>query len=224
MKHSLVENDLTVVSIFVNPAQFAPHEDLATYPRTLSNDLSLLSTLEYQPVDAISSRTPSAVFVPSAKDMYPSGISQDVAEQKGTFVEVKGYGDKMEGRSRPTFFRGVATAVAKLFNIVQVRTVLGVIVADECSSVASQPMRTSVRRTYSKRSSCAILLAICTSLTPRPAGCISSPPGVTLKMASLFLRATYTSTLPSANEPPYSTLPFRKPHACGPPGQASGKS
>jgi len=119
VKHSLVENDLTVVSIFVNPAQFAPHEDLATYPRTLPNDLALLSTLEYQPSGAISPRTPSAVFVPSVKDMYPSGISQDVADQKGTFVEVKGYGDKMEGRSRPTFFRGVATAVVKLFNIVQ---------------------------------------------------------------------------------------------------------
>ena len=117
---------MTVVSIFVNPAQFAPHEDLATYPRTLPHDLSLLSTLEYQLADANSSRTPSAVFVPSAKDMYPSGISQDVAEQKGTFVEVKGYGEQMEGRSRPTFFRGVATVVTKLFNIIQVRPVLSV--------------------------------------------------------------------------------------------------
>lgn len=119
VKRSLVENDLTVVSIFVNPAQFAPHEDLATYPRTLLHDLSLLSTLECQPTDVHPSRTPSAVFVPSVKDMYPSGISQDVAEQTGTFVEVKGYGEQMEGRSRPTFFRGVATVVAKLFNIIQ---------------------------------------------------------------------------------------------------------
>jgi len=51
--------------------------------------------------------------------MYPSGISQDVSQQKGTFVEVKGYGEQMEGRSRPTFFRGVATVVTKLFNIIQ---------------------------------------------------------------------------------------------------------
>lgn len=120
MKRSLAENELTVVSIFVNPAQFAPHEDLASYPRTLPNDLSLLSALEYQPPDLHDTpRTPSAVFVPSVKDMYPSGISQDVSEQKGTFVEVKGYGDQMEGRSRPSFFRGVATVVTKLFNIVQ---------------------------------------------------------------------------------------------------------
>jgi pantoate--beta-alanine ligase len=53
--------------------------------------------------------------------MYPSGISQDVGEQKGTFIEVKGYGQQMEGRSRPTFFRGVATVVTKLFNAVEVR-------------------------------------------------------------------------------------------------------
>jgi len=119
VKHSLAENDLTVVSIFVNPAQFAPHEDLATYPRTLPHDLSLLSTLVYQPLGVNSLRTPSAVFVPSVKDIYPSGISQDVAEQKGTFIEVKGYGEQMEGRSRPTFFRGVATVVTKLFNIIQ---------------------------------------------------------------------------------------------------------
>ena len=122
MKHSLAENDLTVVSIFVNPAQFAPHEDLATYPRTLSQDLNLLSALEYKPADpSHASRTPSAVFLPSVKDMYPSGIKQGVSEQKGTFVEVKEYGEQMEGSSRPTFFRGVATVVTKLFNIIQVR-------------------------------------------------------------------------------------------------------
>ena len=223
VKRSLAENELTVVSIFVNPAQFAPSEDLATYPRTLPHDLSLLSSLKYLPIDTHSSRTPSAVFLPSVKDMYPSGISQDVAEQKGTFVEVKGYGEQMEGRSRPTFFRGVATVVTKLFNIIQVRTVPGVNVGDECSSrVISQPMRTSARRTSSRRSSCAALLAICTSLTPRPVGCTSSPPRVTPQMASLSLRAMYTSLLPSANELPHSTRPSRRPHAHGPPGQASG--
>lgn len=123
MNRSLAENDLTVVSIFVNPAQFAPHEDLATYPRTFPQDLNLLSSLEHKPADPPHApRTPSAVFLPSVKDMYPSGISQDVSQQKGTFVEVKGYGEQMEGRSRPMFFRGVATVVTKLFNIVQVRT------------------------------------------------------------------------------------------------------
>jgi pantoate--beta-alanine ligase len=66
-------------------------------------------------------RKASAVFLPQVQDMYPSGISQDISAQKGTFVEVKGYGHQMEGASRPTFFRGVATVVTKLFNAVQVR-------------------------------------------------------------------------------------------------------
>ena len=121
MKRSLAENDLTVLSIFVNPAQFAPHEDLATYPRTLPHDLKLLSALSHPVPNSSRPRVPSAVFVPSVLEMYPSGISQDVGNQTGTFVEVKGYGEQMEGQSRPTFFRGVPTVVAKLFNIIQVR-------------------------------------------------------------------------------------------------------
>ncbi|ETW78666.1 hypothetical protein HETIRDRAFT_240083, partial [Heterobasidion irregulare TC 32-1] len=119
VKRSLAENDLTVLSIFVNPAQFAPHEDLATYPRTLPHDLKLLSALSHPVPNSSRPRAPSAVFVPSVPEMYPSGISQDVENQTGTFVEVKGYGEQMEGQSRPTFFRGVATVVAKLFNIIQ---------------------------------------------------------------------------------------------------------
>ena len=122
VKRSLAENDHTVVSIFVNPAQFAPHEDLGTYPRTLPRDLELLENVTV-PVHAgsiLTTRTTSAVFAPSVLEMYPSGIVQNVAEQKGTFIEVKGYGHQMEGVSRPTFFRGVATVVTKLFNVIQV--------------------------------------------------------------------------------------------------------
>jgi pantoate--beta-alanine ligase len=114
VKKSLEDNDLTVLSIFVNPAQFAPHEDLLTYPRTLTQDMEKLNALRW------SGKTASAVFLPSVKEMYPSGIVQEVENQRGTFVEVKGYGHQMEGRSRPTFFRGVATVVAKLFNVVEV--------------------------------------------------------------------------------------------------------
>ncbi|KAJ7576982.1 Pantoate-beta-alanine ligase [Mycena floridula] len=113
VQESLAQNDLTVLSIFVNPAQFAPHEDLTTYPRTLVHDLELLEAQK------IASRNVSAVFLPTVQEMYPSGISQDVTSQLGTFVEVKGYGDQMEGKSRPTFFRGVATVVTKLFNAIQ---------------------------------------------------------------------------------------------------------
>ncbi|KAF7798695.1 hypothetical protein EIP86_009919 [Pleurotus ostreatoroseus] len=119
VRHSLAENDLTVVSIFVNPAQFAPHEDLATYPRTLEHDLKVLNELEARPNTELI-RTPSALFLPNVYEMYPSGISQDLNEQKGTFVEVKGFSHQMEGKTRPNFFRGVATVVTKLFNIIQV--------------------------------------------------------------------------------------------------------
>lgn len=125
VKRSLAENDLTVLSIFVNPAQFAPHEDLASYPRTLPEDLRVLSALSVAVPNPSSpglsmTRKASAVFVPNASEMYPSGISQDVNTQRGTFVEVKGYDHQMEGQSRPTFFRGVATVVTKLFNVIEV--------------------------------------------------------------------------------------------------------
>lgn len=114
VRHSLTENDLTVVSIFVNPTQFAPHEDLSSYPRTLPQDLAALEAIQVP-----SERSPSAVFLPTVDVMYPSSVSQVVQEQKGTFVEVKGFGALMEGAARPTFFRGVATVVTKLFNAVQ---------------------------------------------------------------------------------------------------------
>ncbi|EAU90437.2 pantothenate synthetase [Coprinopsis cinerea okayama7 len=117
VRRSLTDNDLTVVSIFVNPAQFAPHEDLATYPRTLPTDLKLLEATTTSSDKEI--KTPSAVFAPTVKEMYPSGIVLNVSEQKGTFIEVKGYSHQMEGMTRPTFFRGVATVVTKLFNIIQ---------------------------------------------------------------------------------------------------------
>jgi len=62
--------------------------------------------------------------LPTVKEMYPSGIVQNVDAQKGTFIDVKGYGHQMEGQSRPTFFRGVATIVTKLFNAIEVRLIL----------------------------------------------------------------------------------------------------
>ncbi|KAF9447724.1 pantothenate synthetase [Macrolepiota fuliginosa MF-IS2] len=127
VRRSLAENDLTVLSIFVNPAQFAPHEDLATYPRTLEHDIVALAPVSFSSFNHTNGtvhpgpiiRQPSAIFLPNAKEIYPSGITQDVSAQKGTFVEVKGYSHQMEGKSRPTFFRGVATVVTKLFNVIQ---------------------------------------------------------------------------------------------------------
>ena len=91
--------DATVVSIFVNPTQFAPNEDLAKYPRTFEADRE---ALEREGVDLL--------FAPSAAEMYPAGAS--------TWVEVAGLGDRGEGASRPGHLRGVATIVSKLFHIV----------------------------------------------------------------------------------------------------------
>ncbi|KAI9335462.1 Pantoate-beta-alanine ligase [Obelidium mucronatum] len=100
--------DRVVASIFVNPAQFAPTEDLDRYPRTFEADVQLLATVG---VDA--------VFSPAVKEMYPAGIVLDVSKQTGAFVEVKGKSHMLEGSIRPHFFRGVATVVTKLFNVIQ---------------------------------------------------------------------------------------------------------
>jgi pantoate--beta-alanine ligase len=93
-------NPAVAVSIFVNPTQFAPNEDLASYPRDESRDLQLL---EREGVDA--------VFAPPAAEMYPDRFS--------TWVGVEALTARLEGASRPTHFRGVTTIVLKLLNVVQ---------------------------------------------------------------------------------------------------------
>ncbi|KAF9390057.1 pantothenate synthase [Podila verticillata] len=103
------ECDAVVVSIFVNPAQFAPHEDLDQYPRTFDSDYASL----------VESKACSAILLPKVTEMYPVGITLDRNQQRGAFVEVQGLSHQMEGIPRPHFFRGVATVVTKLFNIVQ---------------------------------------------------------------------------------------------------------
>ncbi|MGA8270482.1 MAG: pantoate--beta-alanine ligase [Candidatus Sulfotelmatobacter sp.] len=92
--------DVVAASIFVNPAQFGPTEDLAKYPRTFERDRELLEK-----------ESVAFLFVPSVEEMYPAG---DV-----TWVTVDGLSDKLDGRSRPGHFRGVATVVAKLFHVVE---------------------------------------------------------------------------------------------------------
>ncbi|KAF9907265.1 pantothenate synthase [Linnemannia zychae] len=103
------ECDAVVVSIFVNPAQFAPHEDLDQYPRTFDTDYASL----------VSTNACAAILLPKVSEMYPVGITLDRSQQRGAFVEVQGLSHQMEGIPRPHFFRGVATVVTKLFNIVQ---------------------------------------------------------------------------------------------------------
>lgn len=94
--------DVVVVSIFVNPMQFDKADDLAAYPRTLDEDLSKLNGEGVE-----------VVFTPSADVMYPNGMDQH------SYVDVPGLSSVMEGASRPGHFRGVATVVSKLFNMVQ---------------------------------------------------------------------------------------------------------
>jgi pantoate--beta-alanine ligase len=94
--------DIVVVSIFVNPMQFDRADDLNNYPRTLEADLSKLTGEGVE-----------LVFTPTPEVMYPDGLD------KQTFVEVPGLSHMLEGASRPGHFRGVATIVTKLFNIVQ---------------------------------------------------------------------------------------------------------
>ena len=92
--------DVLVVSIFVNPTQFGPKEDFASYPRDLNQDESLLA---HENVDYI--------FAPEVTDIYPPGFS--------TYVTVEGLSEQLEGNSRHGHFRGVATVVAILLNIVR---------------------------------------------------------------------------------------------------------
>lgn len=108
---SLKDNDRTILSIFVNPSQFAPHEDLDSYPRNLDSDLAKLT-------DKFTKKPVDAVFVPKVSEMYPSGITLDREKQRGTFVTVEGVSEQLEGVTRPLFFRGVATIVTKLLNVV----------------------------------------------------------------------------------------------------------
>jgi pantoate--beta-alanine ligase len=100
VKQARAETNTVVVSIFVNPTQFGPSEDLAAYPRDIKRDLKLL---EQEKTDII--------FVPPEEEMYSAEFS--------TWVDVEGITEKLEGACRPGHFRGVATVVAKLFNIIQ---------------------------------------------------------------------------------------------------------
>jgi len=100
VRHARTETLSVIVSIFVNPTQFGPQEDFATYPRDPERDLALLEK-----------ENVGVVFMPSAQEMYPEGFSSSVA--------VEGITERLEGKPRPGHFMGVTTVVAKLFNIVQ---------------------------------------------------------------------------------------------------------
>lgn len=186
VRNSLAENDLTVMSIFVNPAQFAPHEDLATYPRTLPGDLKLLTAQSISVPDPASphaniTRKASALFLPTVQEMYPSGITQDVAAQKGTFIEVKGFGEQMEGKSRPTFFRGVATVVTKLFNAIEVGPGCSNSLSFFLIETFSQQTHILDKKTFSRLFFCDVSAETFSSPTPSQSISTSSlPPAIPL--------------------------------------------
>jgi pantoate--beta-alanine ligase len=100
VRRAKAENPTSVVSIFVNPTQFLPHEDYRSYPRDTDRDLKLLTAAGTD-----------IVFMPEPEDMYPAGYD--------TWVEPGRVTQRLEGASRPGHFRGVATVVTKLFNIVR---------------------------------------------------------------------------------------------------------
>jgi pantoate--beta-alanine ligase len=100
VRRAKAENETAVVSIFVNPMQFGPKEDFARYPRDPERDLTLLDK-----------EGTGLVFMPDAEEMYHQGFA--------TWVDVEKVTERLEGSTRPGHFRGVATVVAKLFNIVE---------------------------------------------------------------------------------------------------------
>jgi len=100
VRASKAECDVSVVWIYVNPSQFGPHEDLAKYPRTLQADLEKLATCDTE-----------FVMAPSDAEVYRPGHA--------TWVDVSGVAEPLEGRCRPGHFRGVATIVLKLLNMIQ---------------------------------------------------------------------------------------------------------
>lgn len=99
IRKSKLCTDFTVVSIFINPTQFAPHEDLENYPRNIERDSTMLLN---ENVDLL--------FIPSAKDIYPDNFQTYVSVEKITRI--------LEGESRPAHFKGVTTVVNILFNLV----------------------------------------------------------------------------------------------------------
>ncbi|KAI6362016.1 hypothetical protein MCOR25_006316 [Pyricularia grisea] len=114
------ENHHVVVSIYVNPAQFGLAEDLDSYPATWDADCALLRRLDRDLADDGGNLgRVTAVFAPTTPTMYPSGFPGQAPDSKGSFVTLTPVGELLEGRTRPTFFRGVATVCMKLFNIVQ---------------------------------------------------------------------------------------------------------
>lgn len=119
IRMAAADNSAVVVSIYVNPTQFGVHEDLDKYPKTWEKDCLMLRDLDRELAsDGGNMGKIAAVFAPTTATMYPSGSPTQEVDGHGSFVTITPVGSLLEGASRPTFFRGVATVCMKLFNIV----------------------------------------------------------------------------------------------------------
>ncbi|KAK5129544.1 hypothetical protein LTR08_003165 [Meristemomyces frigidus] len=112
------ENSEVFVSIYVNPTQFGVHEDLDSYPVTWDRDMTMLNKLDDE-LKAGGKGRITTIFAPSTKIMYPTLPPDSTIPGAGSFVNITPLATLLEGKSRPVFFRGVATVCMKLFNIVE---------------------------------------------------------------------------------------------------------
>ena len=119
IRQAAKENDQVYVSIYVNPTQFGVNEDLSSYPRTWDADNVKLEALSKEFEDDSRLGHMSIIFTPSTQDMYPCSPPSSELDGQGSFVTITPLSSRLEGASRPVFFRGVATVCMKLLNIVQ---------------------------------------------------------------------------------------------------------
>lgn len=118
VRQAAEENSHVFVTVYVNPTQFGVNEDLDSYPKTWDSDLAQLKELDEELEKAGKGRI-EAVFAPTTKAMYPTLPPDSTLPGTGSFVTITPLANLLEGKSRPVFFRGVATVCTKLFNIVE---------------------------------------------------------------------------------------------------------
>lgn len=123
VRRAAAENSKVFVSIYVNPTQFGVNEDLSSYPKTWESDLAQLSQLDEQLAAEGNSGRIEAIFAPNSHTMYPTLPPDSTLPGVGSFVTITPLANFLEGKSRPVFFRGVATVCMKLFNIVEAERV-----------------------------------------------------------------------------------------------------
>ncbi|KAG8929417.1 pantothenate synthase [Tulasnella sp. 418] len=120
VRYSLERNDLTVISIFVNPWLTPEGDVVQTYRQTPEADLALISSVSVpSPNSGDPPKTVSALFMPTFDVMYPGGVKEELSRQTGSVVEIQGFGSPRDREIRPHYFRGAATQATKLFQAVQ---------------------------------------------------------------------------------------------------------